>query len=124
MFLERYNGDLDIPDDALPQIFGILEEQLTIASGLLRDIETVYFQAPTCYPGREIDGREHITKAAQVVTWFVKLFDRVAAKWPKLANAHATIWPAKDRFFFRRLKLYAFSKVDAFEADDVAEEVL
>ncbi|HCF2284635.1 SIR2 family protein [Pseudomonas aeruginosa] len=124
VFLERHNEDLDIPDDLLPQVFGILEEQLTAASGLLADIETAYFQTPTCYPDREVDGRAHTTEAAEVLTWFVQLFDRMAAKWPELANAHATIWPATDRFYFRKLKLYAFSKVNAFEADHVAEEVL
>lgn len=124
VFLERHNEDLDVPDDLLPQVIGILEEQLTVASGLLGDIETVYFQTPTCYPDREVDGSKHITKAAEVVTWFVQLFDRMAAKWPELANAHATTWPATDPFFFRKLKLYAFSKVNAFEADHVAEEIL
>lgn len=124
VFLERHDDDLDIPDDQLPLVFGILEEQLTVASGLLGDIETAYFETPTCYPDREVDGGEDITKAAEVVTWFVQLFDRMAAKWPALANAHATTWPATDRFFFRKLKLYAFSKVDSFEADHVAEELL
>ncbi|WP_105101416.1 SIR2 family protein [Microbulbifer pacificus] len=124
VLLERHNEDLDVSDDLLPQVFGILEEQLTVASGLLTDIETVYFRIPTCYPGRAVEGKEHISDAAEVVTWFVQLFDRMVAKWPELANAHATTWPATDRFFFRKLKLYAFSKVDAFEADHVAEEVL
>lgn len=124
VFLERHDEDLFVPDDLLPQVFGILDEQLSVASGMLGDIETVYFQTPTCYPDREIDVREHITKAAEVMTWFVQLFDRIAAKWPELANAHATTWPATDRFFFRKLKLYAFSKAEAFVADHVAEEVL
>jgi len=124
MLLERHKEDLDIPDDLLPQVFAILEEQLAVASGLLGDIETVYFQTPTCYPDREVDGEEHISEAAESVTWFVGLLDQIAAKWPKLANAHATTWPATDPFFFRKLKLYAFSKVDAFEADHIAKEVL
>lgn len=124
VLLERHNEDLDVPDDVLPQVVGILEEQLTIASGLLGDIETAYFQTPTCYPGREVEGEEHVTKAAEVVTWFIRLFDRMAAKWPELANAHAATWPLADIFFFRKLKLYAFSKVNAFEADHVAEELL
>lgn len=123
-FLERHDEDLDVPDDVLPQVFGILEEQLTVASGLLGDIETVYFRTPTCYPDREVDGGEDFTKTAEVVTWFVQLFDRMAAKWPELANAHATTWPGTDQFFFRKLKLYAFSKVCVFEADHVAEKVL
>ncbi len=124
VFLERHNEDLDVPDDLLPQVFGILEEQLTAASGLLGDIETVYFQTPTCYSNREVDGRDHITKAEETVTWFVQLFDRIASKWPELANAHVTTWPATDPFFFRKLRLYAFSKVDVFKANHVAEEVL
>ena len=49
------------------QVFGILEEQLIAASGLLGDIEAFYFQIPTCYPGREVNGRKYITKAAMVV---------------------------------------------------------
>lgn len=124
VFLDRHNEDLEIADDLLPQVFGILEEQLTVASGLLGDIETDYFRTPTCYPGREVDGRAHITKAAEVVTWFVQLFNRLAAMWPELAKAHAATWLATDRFFFRKLKLFAFNKVDVFEADHVAKEVL
>ncbi|WP_095189808.1 SIR2 family protein [Pseudomonas sp. Irchel 3E19] len=124
VLLERHNEELDVPDDLLPQVVGILEAQLTTASGLLGDIETHYFKTPTCYPGREVEGEEHITNAADIVTWFVRLFDRMVAKWPDLAKAHATIWPVSDLFYFRKLKLYAFSKVDVFEADDVARELL
>jgi hypothetical protein len=124
VFLERHREDLPIPDDLLPQILGILEDQLIVASGLLRDIETVYFRTPTLYQGREVDGREYIEKAAKAMSWFAQLFDRMAATLPKLAHAHATTWPVTDPFFFRKLKLYAFSKVDVFDADYVAEQVL
>jgi hypothetical protein len=58
------------------------------------------------------------------VTWVTQLFDRMAAKWPEMARAHATTWPSTDQFFFRKLKLYAFSKAAAFEADHVAKEVM
>lgn len=124
MFLDKHDEDLDIPDDLLPQVFGILQEQLTFASGLLGDIETIYFRTPTCYPGREVDGKKYITKAAEAVAWFVQLFDQMIAKWPVLAIAHAMTWPATEPHFFRKLKLYAFSKVDLFEADSIAEQVL
>ena len=123
-FLERHNEDLEVPDDVLPQVFSILEDQLTIASGLLTDIETTYFRSPTCYPGREVEGEEHVTKATEIMSWFVQLFDRMVELWPKLAHAHATIWPATDRYFFRKLKLYALSKTAAFPGDEVAKEVL
>jgi hypothetical protein len=124
VFLKRHNEDLDVPDDLVAQVFGVLEEQLIIASGLLADIETIYFKTPTCYPGRQVDGNGHIEESAEIVSWFIQLFDRMAAKWPELAHAHATTWLATDQFFFRKLKLYAFSKADVFEADHVAKEVL
>lgn len=124
LFLERHNEGLDVPDDVLPQVFGILEEQLSVASGLLGDIEAFYFQTPTCYLDRDVDGIEHITKAEDVMTWFVQLFDRMAVKWPELAHAHAKTWPTTDQFFFRKLKLYAFSKVNVFDPEYVTEEVL
>ncbi|QBC42930.1 SIR2 family protein [Iodobacter fluviatilis] len=124
VFLEWYREDLYIPDDLLSQVLGILEDQLTIASGLLGDIGTVYFRTPTLYPNREVNGKEHITKAAKALPCFVQLFDRLAATQPKLAHAHVTAWPVSDKFFFRKLKLYAFSKVDVFDADYVAEQVL
>jgi len=123
-FLERHGDDLEVPDELLPQVFSILEEQFTFVSGLLGEIEIAYFRAPTCYPGREVEGSERVTKVAEVMTWFVQLLDRMTAKWPELINAHVTTWPETDRFFFRRLKLYAFSKAAAFHADTVASQVL
>ena len=44
--------------------------------------------------------------------------------WPAQANARASTWPVTDRYFFRKLKLYAFNKKAAFEADHVAKEIL
>ena len=123
-FLERHNDDLDIPEELLPAVFRILEDQLTVASGILTDIEMVYFLTPTCYPDREVDGEECITKADEAIMWFVQLFDRLVDNSPELARAHATIWSTADRFFFRKLKLYTFSKVTIFEADYVADAVL
>ncbi|MCK7613469.1 SIR2 family protein [Roseibium sediminicola] len=122
-FLEQHSHRIEVPDEMLPQVIGLLEEQLTIASGLLADIETFYFHAPTCYPGRQADGREHVTNTAKAMSWFVQLFDRMADLSPELANGSATIWPASDRFFFRKLKLYAFNKPRVFEADNVAEKL-
>lgn len=122
--LDKHNENLDIPDDLLPEIFGILQEQLFVASGLLGDIETTYFRTPTCYPEREVDGKIYITDAGETAAWFTQIFDQMTAKWPELAKAHATIWPTTERFFFRKLKLYAYSKADIFDARSVAEQVL
>ena len=122
--LENHNEDIEVADDRLLEVFSVLEDQLVIAEGLLRDIEISYFVAWTCYPDREVEVRGDITSAAEVVAWFTKLFDRMAANWPELAHAHAITWPGGDQFFFLKLKLYAFNKPHVFAADQVVKEVL
>ena len=122
--LDKHNEDLDVPDSVVPELIGILEEQFVVAAGMLKDIDAIYFDTPTCYPNREVNGRTDVTKSAEIIIWFVQLFDRMVEKWPKLANAHATLWPVRDQFFFRKLKLYAFSKDNVFTADYVAAEIL
>ncbi|EAO3108651.1 hypothetical protein E3I62_22515 [Salmonella enterica] len=124
VFTERHDDDLDVPDNVLLQVFSALEAQIIIASGMLEDIDTYYFPSPSCYPERAVEGEEHFAKGAEVLTWFVHLLDRVVMKWPELAKAHVTTWPVKEPFFFRKLRLYAFSKTGVFEADRVAEELL
>lgn len=123
-FLDRHNEDLEIPDDMLPAVISILQEQLTIASGLLVDIEPAYIGTPTCYPDRDIFGRERWTDDAEITTWFIELFDRMTGLNPELANAYAMVWPMTDQFFFRKLKLYAFNKAKVFDADFVANSIL
>jgi hypothetical protein len=125
VFFKHHNKTIEIPDERLPQVFRLFEEQLIVASVLLADIESSFFQTPTCYPNREVEGRVGTRNdGATFFAWFVKLFNRMAATWPELACAHATTWPATDSFFFRKLKIYAFSKVDVFKGDHVAEEIL
>lgn len=124
ILLDRHNDQLDVPEKVLPQVFRILEEQFMAASGLLADIETTYFRTPTCYPDREVDGEEMVDDTADFLKWFASLFDRMVELAPELARAHATTWPASDRFFFRKLKLYALSKTAAFTGNEVAREVL
>ncbi|VTM41137.1 Uncharacterised protein [Klebsiella quasipneumoniae] len=98
VFTERHDDDLDIPDKVLLPVFSVLEEQIIIASGMLEEIDTYYFPSPSCYPERAVEGEEHFSKGAEILTWFVHLFDRVAMKWPELANAHVTTWPVRSHF--------------------------
>ena len=122
--LERHNEKLEVPNAALLQVFSVLESQLTIAAGMLADIETNYFPTPTCYPDRELDGTDHAAEAAEIMTPFIQLFDRIARLQPRLAGIHATTWPETDGFFFRKLKLYAFANSNVFDASHVAEAIL
>lgn len=119
-YLERYNDDLVVPDEALPAVFRILENQLTTAAGILSDLGVSYFTTPTCYPDRETDGGEHYHDSAEPFLLFIELFDRIVALNTQRAMAHAILWDEGDEYFFRKLKLYALSKPDLFDANDAA----
>ena len=123
-FLERHNEDLSVPDEVLPQVFGVLQHGMIAASGMLADIGTVYFRTPSCYPKREVDGDERDSDVGEVMTLFIKLFDRLSDQYPDIALGHVLTWPEDDKFFFRKLKLYALSKPAIFTPDDVAKRIL
>jgi len=45
-------------------------------------------------------------------------------RFPANARAHAIIWPAEDKYFFRKLRLFALNHIQLFNADEAAEVVL
>lgn len=127
-FMEHPKGHLgfDVSDEVLPEVFRIIEEQFKVVSGLLRDIDRqIYnFDSPTCYPQRNVEGELFPNEVVEPVNWFIQLFDRMVAKYPELARAHAMTWPISDSLFYGRFKLYAYNKPQLFEAAFVAEQVL
>ncbi|NOD65442.1 SIR2 family protein [Ruegeria sp. HKCCD6109] len=123
-FLERHNDDLDIPDDVLPKVFGLLEDAMKAASGMLTDIGTIYFSTPTCYPDREIDGEDRHPDAADAFKLFIELFERLSQISPQVALGHFLNWPMEDKFFFRKLGLYALSKDNLFGPEEVGQRIL
>jgi hypothetical protein len=66
-----------------------------------------------------VNGREPLSRSAKILTFFVKLYDCLAVFNPTMANAYAVAWDYNDKYFFRKLKLYALSKSDVFTATDV-----
>jgi hypothetical protein len=123
-FLERHKDDLTIPDDVLPQVFDLLEEAMKAASGMLSDVGTTYFVTPTCYPDREMDGKDRHNKAADAMEFFVELFERLVKAAPDIALGHFLTWPIEDQFFFKKLVLYALSKEDLFRPEEVGQRIL
>lgn len=121
-FPDRHGEGLDVPDEVLESIFRISEGHFYRAAGLMEDLNAIYFTAPTCYPTREVEGQNHDRNAA--FEWFLKLFSRMVSNFPTTARAHAITWSADDKFYFRRLKLFALNHAELFEADEVAENLL
>ena len=122
--MDRNDEELEVPDEVLSVVFRILEEQLLSISNILPDIGDIHLNTPTFYPSRESDGGEHNYDFTEPVMLFVELFDKLAALDPQAAKAHAMLWDEGDKYFFRKLKLYSFSNVDLFEADEMASIVL
>lgn len=123
-FLESFNDDLTVPDEVLPQVFGLLEGAMRAASGILTDIGTVYFPTPTCFLNREVDGEYLHPEGADAFKYFLELFDRLVRVSPDIALGHFLTWPIEDNFFFRKLVLYALSKEDLFGPDEVGQRVV
>jgi len=121
-FPDRHGEAIDIPDEALESVFNIVEGHLHRAAGLLKDLNINYFTTPTCYPNREVDGQEHERDAT--FRWFVELFIRMIRHLPTKTRAHAIMWSTEDKYYFRKLKLFAMNHADLFEADEAAEVVL
>ena len=121
-FLDRYDEGLDIPDEVLEYVFRITEKHFHQAAGLLDDLNTVSFTAPTCYPERDVEGEDSDHNAD--FRWFLELFARMVSTFPVTARAHAVTWPSDDKFYFKRLKLFALNHVELFEADEAAESLL
>lgn len=122
--LERHAQDIDIPDGYLPRVIATLQEHLVMASELLEDIGSFYFERFDCYPHRATKGDSDFDESTDMLSWFIHLWDRLSEISPTIANAFAVSWPVDDRFFFHQFKLYAFNNNKAFEANYVAGELL
>ncbi|MDE2760608.1 MAG: SIR2 family protein [Paracoccaceae bacterium] len=119
-------NDLKFPDDVLLDVMDILVDSVYLASGLLTDIGAKKLETPTCYPDREMQGQEflHPPAACEVFSLLKDLFDRITILHPEQAQTRAVTWWVEDRFFFRKLKLYALSKTNLFNAEQVADTLL
>lgn len=121
-FPDRHSKELDVPDFVLEPVFRIAERHFHHAAALQEDTNKFYFNLPTCYPEREVKGGNH--QSHVVFRWFLELFTRMVSKSPDITRGYASTWPIEDRFYFRKLKLFALNHVELFEADEAAESLL
>ena len=118
-YLDYHNEVIDVPTDVLPTVFGFLESQLLTAIRILLDLQTPFIHTPTCYPDRESDGGNDYHDSTDPLLLFVRFFDQLVEHDSALAKNHALHWDVSEKFFFRKLKLYALSKTDLYEASEV-----
>lgn len=117
-FPERHGEELDVPDEALFPVLNALQQGLVETSGILAEIGTTYFQTPTCYPERDVDGDDQYQDFYHDVRIFIGLFDRLTAYDPAAAAALSRTWPTDDKFFFRNFCFYAANQPQLFGIEE------
>lgn len=121
-FPDRHDEGLDVPSEVLNHVFSITEQHFRRASLLLEETKTFYYLTPTCYPVREVVGEPD--ECHETFRWFLELFEQLVLKFPETARGYATIWSVDEKFYFRKLKLFAFNHIVLFGADEAAQFIL
>ena len=123
-FADKRSVEITIPDNELSTALLTLTENIKRAAGMLNDIDTTYFKSPTCYPERAVDGEDHDCETHAMAQWPLSLFKRMIDLDPSTARGFAMSWPLEDRFFFRKLKLFALNHAALFTATEAFEKVV
>lgn len=105
MVLDRHNEKLDIPDEQLATVIAVVRRSLLVASSLLDEIGTLWWDMPTLHP-TEQRGESFHGRKAQYFLWFRDLFVRLVKLDPEAAALEVRQWPINDRYFFGKLSIY------------------
>ena len=122
-FPPRYTADFEIDSNALPLVVEILQDNLMRASQLRSDVQLLYggiIESPTCYQNRCVSGEIRYMEFNSEVVMFLDLFERLIKLNPVAAKGIAEKWQYSDRYFFRKLKLFALNHDSLFDIDEVA----
>ncbi|NIJ61676.1 SIR2 family protein [Qipengyuania flava] len=104
--LDRHNEKLEIPDEQLAGVIGVVRRSLLAASSLLDEIGTVWWDMPTLHPTGERGETFHGRKT-QYFLWFRDLFVRLVKLDPAAAALEVRQWPINDGYYFGKLSIYA-----------------
>lgn len=113
-----------VPDKVLPEVVSIAEKHLRRAADFHRDVGTSYFTTPTCHPGREVDGEDRDDDEAGYFRWFLTLVDRMSEQHPDLMKARVLACDHQDRFFFKKLMVFALNYGRPFDPNTSISTVL
>lgn len=123
-FPKMHGENIDVPDSVLESVFRIVELHLHHAESLLKELNVFYISNLTCYPEREVDGNFEGNDTHEFFDWFLKLFDRMVLESTKVTRGYAETWRTDEKYFFRKLILFALNHTDLYRADEVADRVL
>lgn len=122
-FLSRHGETMPVPTEWLPRVFEKVRAGLQLGSELLAEIRQEYWQTTTFHPSG--DGGDHYpNEASEFLRWGRELFDRLAAEQPDIARDELRRWPTEDKYFFDKLRIYAWGHQSLFSANDVANALV
>ena len=113
----------EIPDEILPEVYGIGRRQLELAIGMLGDIGPSAQETMKFYLSNDA-GAMHGDNPKVYLQWFRDLLNRMVETRPELVRADTVFWPREDLYFFNMLRLYAWSFENLFTGDEVGAELL
>ena len=113
-----------VPNEKLAEAIKILEGNLNKASLLLQDIGMEDLYISTFYTDREVDLSAVPNIESKYVGAFIQLFVRLVKNNSELAKSYALAWPENDKYFFRKIKLYALTKSKKIKENEVASILL
>ena len=113
-----------VPNEQLLDAIKILEGNLNKASLLLQDIGMEDLYISTFYTDREVDLSAVPNIESKYVGSFIKLFDRLVKNNSELAKSYALALSENDKYFFRKIKLYALTKSKKIKENEVASILL
>ncbi len=122
---ERHETPTEIPPDMIPEIFKALRGSLERAISLLEETPFAnYFHLPAIEPD-EKPGERHLGNDGldALFMWTVDILKRYLDISPNAAKREVLAWPENDRFFFDKLKLFAW-KNSIFPGSDVVTGII
>jgi hypothetical protein len=123
----RHGEKIEIPDEVLPTVFRIVRESLEESINLLAETkyQAEFFHLPAIEPDERPGGRfgSHDGLAA-TFRWSVELFERLCDRFPEAAKLETSIWPAPDRYFFDKFRVFAWKNNAIFSGTEAAGGIL
>ncbi|OBQ80405.1 hypothetical protein A9K71_06255 [Mesorhizobium sp. WSM3873] len=122
---ERHEAPGEIPADMIPAVFKVLRGALERAISLLEETPfAYYFHLPAIEPDEKPGERHlHHDGVDALFMWAVDILRRYLDISPLAAKRDVSSWPESDRFFFDKLKLFAWKNA-VFTGSDVAAGVV
>ena len=125
--MRHMDSNIIPPRNAILEAVRIFQTNLLHATFMIFEVDKLYgpkTYTASCYQMQDDHKYIKNMKFYHEISWFIDIFNELVNVDPKSAKMIAMEWPVSDRYFFRKLKLFALSNSAIFKASDVSSEVM